>query len=76
MKTLAVILLSFGFAWCDDAVTEQHHETALYYGGAIERAQAMDCQEVLGLLRCDVYHPYGAPIEMWCNAAWCEYVDP
>lgn len=74
MKFLA-ILFGLGLSWCGP-ITTQHHDTALEHGGQIERAQAMACAPVLGLLRCDVYHPYGEPIEMWCDAQTCEYVTP
>lgn len=74
MKTL-LILLVFALSWCGP-VTDQHHETALDYAGAVEGAQAMICDDIFGLLRCDVYHPYGEPIEMWCDDTRCEYVIP
>ncbi|KKM82135.1 hypothetical protein LCGC14_1322630 [marine sediment metagenome] len=69
------ILLGLALSWCQP-VTDAHHETALYYGGAVEGAQAMDCMPFLTVLRCDVYHPYGEAIEMWCSDQTCEYVIP
>jgi hypothetical protein len=68
-------LLALTLSWCGP-VTDAHHETAELYGGAVEAAQAMECDEILTVLRCDVYNPYGEPIEMWCDAARCEYVVP
>lgn len=68
------LVLTLALSWCSP-VTDAHHETALDAAGAVEAAQAMDCAPVLGVLRCDVYHPYGEPIEMWCDAAGCEYVN-
>jgi hypothetical protein len=72
------LLLAAALSWCGP-VTDAHHETAEFYGGAVEAAQAMECAEPwpsAGVLRCDVYNPYGEPIEMWCDAARCEYVIP
>ncbi len=75
MKILLVIIASFALSWCGP-VTDQHHEMATYYGGAIWGAQAKECTPVLGLLHCKVYHPRGEPIEMWCDAQVCEFVVP
>ena len=69
------LLLAFTLSWCGP-VTDQHYDVATYYGGAVEAAQAVLCVPVLGVLRCDVYHPYGEPIEMWCDDLACEYMLP
>lgn len=73
MYRLALVLLALN--WCSP-VTAQHYDTALLYGGDIHGAQAMECTPVLGVLLCDVYHPYGNPYAMWCDDTVCEYNPP
>ena len=67
------LALAFALSWCQP-VTDQHYDVATYYGGAVEAAQAIECTPFLGVLQCDVYHPYGEPIEMWCDDQVCEYI--
>ncbi len=75
MKIL-LFVAAFGLSWCGGPITDQHHETALYYGGTVLGAQAKACTPILGLLHCKVYHPYGEPYEMWCDDQICEFVQP